>query len=93
MKPLDLLKLSGYRLRFRWLNKKTYGLIDFQRETITINLELFVTATAVHELAHLEKPDLSERKIIKLERARVNRMTTKDIRTLARKLLKGGGYG
>lgn len=90
MKPLERLKKSDFRLLFRWIDKKTYGLIDFENETITVNLELFVVAVVIHELLHLEHPSWSEKMVLKTEERRVRRMSVKEIHQLARRLLKEG---
>lgn len=91
MTPEEFLKSREFDLVFGWIDKKTLGKIDFVNERITINLDLEVVDTYVHEWLHNVYPHLSERAIVKKTRKYVNRMTVARIRKLAQKLLRQGG--
>lgn len=55
MKAQDILDfiLSGeYKFRFGWISKKTYGLIERDKEIITVNYHLLICEILLHEIIH-----------------------------------------
>ena len=82
MKPIDFLKSGEYDLEFKWINKKTLGLIDPETRKITMNIELLFSYLFVHEFCHDEYPQEEEQIEIKTWQ-RLHRMTVAEIKELA----------
>jgi len=80
--------LNTYKLKIKWLNKTTLGLIDFDKRTIYINLELFIVDTFLHESLHHVYYNDSESKIIKKTNDKISRMSIRDIHLLSNTVLK-----
>jgi len=81
---------DGYKIRFKWLDKHTEGELDYERQTLTINLPLFVVEVFLHEYIHFKYEKLSEREVIKKTNRKIMRMSAADIKKLAKKLLERG---
>jgi hypothetical protein len=89
MTPWEFLKSGDYKVRFRWLGKTQAGEINFQRREISINLELFAAACFIHEFHHARHPKASEKRVLELETETLRRLTAREIRRLARRILQG----
>jgi hypothetical protein len=66
-------------LFFQWINKQTYGLIEEDKQKITINIELLILEVMIHEYLHWRFPDKKERWIEKETDRRLKKMTRKEI--------------
>ncbi|GEM_PF-5913999 len=83
-----LLRKSEYEVQFKWLDKNTFGEIDYFQEKIFINLHLFLAEVYIHEMLHERFVELNEKQIkIKTDKA-INRMTNAQIVRLAKQLLR-----
>jgi len=82
--------LNEYDLFFRWIDKKTYGLIEEAKQVITINLDLHILETFLHEYLHWRFPDKKERWIEKETARRLKKMTRKEIRKYVRIIFRYG---
>ena len=71
--------LNEYDLFFRWIDKKTYGLLEEDKQRITINVELMVLEVFLHEYLHYRYPKWGERRVEKETIRRMNRMTVRDM--------------
>jgi hypothetical protein len=85
---LDKLRKEGYVVKFGWLDKQCAGLIDLERRTITINLDLYIVSTFLHEFFHFSYPTLGEPAIRRKERKAVEKMTVLGIKNLAKAIRK-----
>ncbi len=83
-----LLRKSEYEVQFKWLDKNTFGEIDYFQEKIFINIYLFLVEVYIHEMLHERFADLSEKQIkIKTDKA-IAQMTKSQIMRLAKQLLR-----
>lgn len=85
-----MMKFAGsnkYEIRFEWINKKTYGDIDFGKKIIRINLFLFVSETYIHEYLHYRGIGKEKATEIGTEYF-LKRMRVSQIKKLAKKVLR-----
>jgi len=75
-------------LFFQWIDKKTYGLLEEDKQKITINLELHILETFIHEYVHWRFPDKGERWVEKETERRLKKMTRKEIKKYVRYIFK-----
>jgi hypothetical protein len=83
----QFLKSGSCKLQFKWVNKKTLGVMDYDRNTITLNILLMVVGVYVHEWIHHEHPDWSEERVEKSENRRMRKMTAKEIKSLGKEIV------
>lgn len=82
--------LKENELFFRWINKRTYGLFEEDKQRVTINLELHILETTLHEYLHWRFPKKGERWIEKETDRRLKRMTVKEIKKYCKYIFKKG---
>ena len=85
-----MMKFAGsneYEIRFEWINKKTYGDIDFKKKVIRINIFLFVSETYIHEYLHYRGIDKEKTTEMGTEYF-LKRMKVSQIKKLAKKVLR-----
>jgi hypothetical protein len=75
-------------LFFRWIDKQTYGLIEEDKQEITINIELLILEVMIHEYLHWRFPDKKERWIEKETDRRLKKMTRKEIQKYIRYIFR-----
>jgi len=79
-----------YEIRLEWINKRTYGDIDFSTKIIRINLPLFVSEVYIHEYLHYRGIN-SEKTTEMGTEYFLKRMLVKQIKKLAKKVMEKGG--
>ena len=82
--------LKENELFFSWINKQTYGLMEHDKQRITINIELHVLETFLHEYIHWRFPDKGERWVEKETNRRLKRMPIKDVTKYVKIIFKNG---
>ena len=82
--------LQEYDLFFKWIDKRTYGIVDYGKEKIVINLELLVLETFLHEYLHWRFPEKHERWIERETNRRLERMKLKDVSKYCKLIFKHG---
>jgi len=87
---LKHIEKEGYVLKFKWIDKDTYGIIHYD-EKILINLNLMVVHVFLHEYYHMKYPDYSEKKVESMACRKLKRMTKAEITKLGKAILKKGG--
>lgn len=87
MNYLKFLRSREYEVKFRWLDKKTEGLIEYDKELISINLQLLVVTVFVHEALHAEHPDWEEERVEEATYRQVEKMKVREIKQLAGEVL------
>jgi hypothetical protein len=80
--------LNECELFFRWIDRRTYGIIEWDKERITINIELLIVEVFVHEYLHWRFPEKGERWIEKETNRRLERMTLKQMSKYAKIIFK-----
>lgn len=88
LKAEELLTDCPYNIAFGWIDKDALGICDHRKEKIVINIELLIVDTFVHEQLHACFPALTEKQVKEKTRKKVNRMTVREIRELARLLTR-----
>ena len=79
--------LNEAEVRFKWINKKTFGECDRVDDTITINIWLILAEVFIHEALHYEHPDWKESRVISSTDCFLKRLTKKEIINLGKNLL------
>ena len=82
--------LEENELFFKWIDRNTYGIIEEEKQRITINLELLVLETFVHEYLHWRFPKWSEKRVERETERRMKRMTLKEVSRYCRVIFKNG---
>lgn len=77
--------MKEVKIRFGWIDKRTYGLCEDNK--ITLNIYLWLAETFIHEFYHFKYPKDSEKMIEKRTEAKLRRMSNKEIIRLAKGLL------
>lgn len=75
-------------LFFEFINKQTYGMMDWGKDRISINLDLLIVEVFLHEYIHWKNPDWSEKKVEKETNRRLNRMTILEMKRYCRLICK-----
>ena len=78
----EFLESGEYEIKFEWINKQTYGLIDREKQIIYLNFYLLIIETLVHEYLHYSSGSDNEKFIEKKTDKVVDRMTVKEIKKL-----------
>lgn len=84
----DFFEKGEYDISFKWIDKNTFGLINFSKEKIFLNIYLLIMDTFIHEFLHNKYPRLSEKKIRKKTKNFLNRLTVSNIKEITKYLLK-----
>jgi len=82
--------LKENELFFEFIDKTTYGMMDWTKEKISINLDLLIVEVFLHEYIHWRNPDWSEKKVSKETDRRLNRMTIREMKKYCRYICKKG---
>lgn len=95
MKALAALKDGELEIKVKWLSKKRWAELDFEKGLVVINFPLFLVSCFIHELTHWEHPDWSEARVVRSKQYQIKRMPIRTIKRLARRLIhelskKGG---
>ncbi|MCF7835812.1 MAG: hypothetical protein K9M15_01695 [Candidatus Marinimicrobia bacterium] len=85
---LKLVENDDYKIEFRWIDKKTFASIESEKSRISINLNLIITYMFTHEILHSEYPKVKETFVEKKTEEFIDKMTVKEIKKLARRILK-----
>lgn len=80
--------LKENELFFEFIDKKTYGLMDYSKGTISVNLDLLIVEVVLHEYLHWRYPEWRERKIEKETDKRLARMTVREMKKYCRYICK-----
>ena len=67
------------KLKFGWINKEDLGYFDFDKCEVKINMALLMIETFVHEYHHYKHPKASEKEVIKMTCAKMNKMTRREM--------------
>ncbi|MEK7596196.1 MAG: hypothetical protein AAB564_01445 [Patescibacteria group bacterium] len=79
---------SEYKISFNWIDKNTFGNINYSKEKIFINIYILLINTFIHEFLHNKYPKLSEKKIEEKTKNYSNHLTVSDIKKITKYLLK-----
>jgi len=82
----EFLKESDWSVMFRWISKENLGECDYKKKRISINMELELVDTLVHELLHQRFPNLTETQVKKRTLKYLRRMTVAEIKKLAKRI-------
>ena len=85
---IDFLEEKDYDILFEWINKDCLGLVDPLRGTVSINIELLLAETLIHEALHVKYPDWTEDAIEAKTIARIRSMKAGRVRKLGRELMR-----
>ena len=88
MDMLDWLDGEDYKIKFGWMDKQTFGCVDFEKKTIYLNPCLMLIQVAIHEYLHAIHKDPSEKRTDVREMAEMKKMSSKRMRKLAVRLVK-----
>jgi hypothetical protein len=78
------------KIRFGWISKMHVGVMDYDKNQITINLVLMVVGTYIHEMCHYRHEKWSEERVLIYEANQLRRMTVRDIKKLYRQIVCQG---
>jgi hypothetical protein len=78
--------LESHEIVFCWIDKNTFGQINFLQETVFLNFMLFVADTILHEYYHFQHPEWTEGQVIKATTNKVNRLSVKEIINIVNKV-------
>jgi hypothetical protein len=84
----EFIESGEYKIRFGWLNKSTYGIIDREKEEIILNVVLLTTEVMVHEYLHWKTQSDDEKFIEKKTDQTVKRMTVQELHELFQLVIK-----
>jgi hypothetical protein len=75
-------------LFFSFISKQTYGIINFEKDTVVINIDLLLVEVFIHEYIHWLHNDWSEKRVEKATTRKINRMTVMQIKQVCRFICK-----
>lgn len=88
---MKFIKSDEYEIWLGWINKNDYARLNPFKKLILLNIYLLITQSITHEYLH-HKLDLYEKKhepkINRKENLFVDRMTVKEIKKIAKYILK-----
>jgi hypothetical protein len=79
-----------YKFQFGWIDKNTYGLIERDKETITVNYPLLITEILIHEILHATTGSDNEKSINLQTTNTLKRLTVEEIKTITLTALMEG---
>lgn len=88
----DFLNSKTFNLHIKWLNKRQYAEIDFEKKTLTINIYFLLTECLVHEYLHHKNPDWREGKIEVATDKFIRKMKVHEIKEIGTFILKAGEW-
>lgn len=86
-KIMIFLGKEDYETVFRWIDKRTYGLTDFDKHLISINVYWAVADTLIHEYLHAKHPKWTEAHVRRRTAAIIRKMTVEEIIVMAKEAL------
>lgn len=83
----DILEAKKYPIKFRSLKADgSFGRTDFKKIEIDLKRDISIAKVYIHEVAHILEPDMSEKDILKIERAIWKKITQKQIHKVYKKI-------
>lgn len=71
-------------MKYRHLKNK-FGLCDFEKKEITIDVVSLIESTIIHEMAHAIHPDWSEKKVLSYEKRRYPKLSLRQKKELIKR--------
>jgi hypothetical protein len=87
---MDFIQSGDYKFRFGFINKKTYGLIERDKEVITVNYHLLICEILLHEITHALTGSDNERVVQCKTTNTLKRLTVEEIKTIVLTALMEG---
>lgn len=78
------------RISVAWTSKQEFAAL-YSDDSVCINIPLFLVTCLVHEWLHFKYPKFTENQVVLRERKMVDRMTSRQILRLARKIARKVG--
>ncbi len=88
---VEFYESGEFEIRFRWIDKWTYAMMDHNEKIVYLNIELWFAEFAMHELVHkkygLSSEDKDEDLVLKKLKSIKKKTSVKDMKKLANLLM------